>query len=93
MAKALLRLLRFAQLVERNIVRSRQQLDNLKKNEGFPPGRLLSPNCRVWTEEEIDDWFSDRPVERDPKSQEQKLAALDKAHKKQQALRTAQAIQ
>ena len=37
-------------------VRHRQeppQLENLKRNEGFPPGRLLSPNVRAWTEEEI----------------------------------------
>jgi hypothetical protein len=90
MVKVLLRLLRYAQLVERNIVKSREQLSNLIKYENFPPGRLESPNCRTWTEEELADWYDKRPVERDPKSQEQKLAALKKAHHNQQALRTGQ---
>ena len=57
--------LRFKQLKERGIVRSRPQLRNLIAISGFPQGRLLSPNCRVWTEEEVDAWFESRPVEND----------------------------
>ena len=45
--------IRFPDLVACGIVKSRPQLENLKRNEGFPPGRLLSPNVRAWTEEEI----------------------------------------
>jgi predicted DNA-binding transcriptional regulator AlpA len=29
---------------------------------GFPPGRMISLNRRVWTEEEIDEWFATRPT-------------------------------
>jgi hypothetical protein len=45
-------LLRYKQLNERNIAKSWEQLRNLIENEGFSPGRLLSPNCRVWFEDE-----------------------------------------
>jgi predicted DNA-binding transcriptional regulator AlpA len=53
---------RFADLRARKIVNSRAQLENLKRNEGFPPGRLLSPNTRVWDEQEILDWLNSRPT-------------------------------
>ena len=29
--------------------------------EGFPPGRYLAANTRVWTEEEVQAWFDSRP--------------------------------
>ena len=55
-------LLQFPDLQERGIARSWAQLKNLQKH-GFPLGRMLSPNTRVWTEAEVDDWLASRPVE------------------------------
>ena len=46
--------LRFADLKERGIVNSWPQLKRLQQLHGFPLGRMLSPNIRVWTKEEID---------------------------------------
>jgi predicted DNA-binding transcriptional regulator AlpA len=48
-------------LKARGIVKSRTQLENLKRNEGFPSGRLLSPNVRAYTEEEVREWLDSRP--------------------------------
>ena len=59
-------ILRYKHLVERGLVKSRAQLANLIKHTGFPPGRLMSPNTRAWTEEEIDKWWSSRPVDGRP---------------------------
>jgi hypothetical protein len=57
------RFLRFRDLKERGIVDSWAQLDNLIKKYGFSPGRMLSPNVRVWDEEkEIEPWLASRPV-------------------------------
>jgi hypothetical protein len=56
------RLLAFSHLRERNIVKSWQQVKNLIRKEGFPPGRMLGPNSRRWTEDEIGSWLDSRPV-------------------------------
>jgi len=53
-------LLRFKDLQERGVVRSREQLKNLQKSYGFPLGRWMSPNTRVWTEGEVIDWLESR---------------------------------
>ena len=53
-------ILRYKHLVERGIVYSRPRLKNLIDNSGFPPGRMMSPNTRAWTEEEIDKWWKSR---------------------------------
>lgn len=55
-------LLRFVDLRERGIARSWAQIRNLQRR-GFPLGRMLSPNTRVWTEDEVDVWLASRPVE------------------------------
>jgi hypothetical protein len=55
-------LLRYDDLRERNIVRSRPQLRNLQKNHGFPLGRMLSANTRTYTEAEVDEWLGSRPI-------------------------------
>jgi hypothetical protein len=57
------KLLRFRDLKARGIVRNWPSLKNLVEHAGFPPGRMLSANCRTWTEEEIDGWYRNRPVE------------------------------
>lgn len=55
-------LLRYRDLVERGIVRSRPQLKRLQEHYGFPLGRLLSPNSRTWTRTEITQWYETRPA-------------------------------
>lgn len=56
-------LLRFRDLQARGIVRNWPHFKQLRAEHGFPPGRMLSPNTRVWTEAEIDAWIESRPVE------------------------------
>ena len=56
-------LLRYADLEARGIVSSRVQLGRLQRYYGFPRGRMLSPNCRTWTEQEIEQWYASRPVD------------------------------
>jgi predicted DNA-binding transcriptional regulator AlpA len=58
----LTKLLRFADLRERGILRNWPAYKRLQKL-GFPAGRMLSANTRVWTENEIDEWLASRPVE------------------------------
>jgi hypothetical protein len=58
------RLLRFRDLQDAHVVRSWTQLRNLIQREGFPVGRLLSPNTRVWGLDEIEHWLGNRPVGR-----------------------------
>lgn len=59
------RLLRFADLKERQIAKSWPQLRRMVQNYGFPAGLLLGPNTRAWREDEIEDWLESRPT--DPK--------------------------
>jgi predicted DNA-binding transcriptional regulator AlpA len=56
------RFLRFADLRERGIIRTRPTLKNRIKRHGFPRGRLIGPNMRAWTEEEVADWLASRPT-------------------------------
>jgi hypothetical protein len=59
--------LRFRDLQVRGIARSWAQLKRLQELYGFPKGRLLSPNCRVWDdEEELNPWLESRPVDGTP---------------------------
>jgi hypothetical protein len=60
------KVVRFCNLKERGIVDSRAQLDNLVEKYDFPPGRMISPNARAWTEDEIDLWFASRPTDSPP---------------------------
>jgi hypothetical protein len=53
---------RFPDLKARGIVRSWTQLERMIRLYGFPPGRMLTPNCRTWTDEEIDQYYRSRPV-------------------------------
>ena len=59
----MIKLVRFHDLRERGVVDSWAQLRRLIDHHGFPQGRMLSPNQRTWTEEEIDAWYKSRPVE------------------------------
>jgi hypothetical protein len=58
-------LLRFKHLKERRIVENWPQLKRLVETQRFPPGRLLGPNTRAWTEDEIAAWLETRPVTRE----------------------------
>lgn len=54
---------RFADLKQHGVVNSWPQLKRLQELHGFPPGRMLSPHVRAWTEAEIDAWINSRPTE------------------------------
>jgi predicted DNA-binding transcriptional regulator AlpA len=58
--------IRYPDLVARGIVRSRMTLKRMIDDQSFPPGVLLTPNCRAWTEEEVDEWLANRPTARKP---------------------------
>ena len=54
--------LRYRDLQERGIVPNRGTL----RDQGFPPGRLVGPNTRLWNETEITAWLASRPTELKP---------------------------
>lgn len=54
--------LRYPDLVAQGIVRSKMTLHRLIRDHGFPPGRLLTPNCRAWDEDEVAAWIATRPT-------------------------------
>ena len=56
--------LRYPDLAARGIVKTRMTLKRLIDSQGFPPGILLPPNCRAWSEEDVDAWLASRPVAR-----------------------------
>src|SRR5262249_33889325 len=55
-------LLRFRDLKTRGIANSWTMLRLRIERDGFPPGRMIGPNSRAWSEEEIDDWYRARPT-------------------------------
>ena len=57
--------LRYADLVERQIVNNRTTLSRWIKHNGFPPGVLLGPNTRAWAENLVDDYLDTRVAERE----------------------------
>jgi predicted DNA-binding transcriptional regulator AlpA len=57
-------LLRFADLKKLGIAHSYTQINRMVASVGFPPGRLLSRQCRVWTESELRKWLDSRPSDR-----------------------------
>ena len=54
--------IKLADLKARHIVENWPTLSRRIREEGFPPGRLLGPNTRAWTEAEIDEWLASRPT-------------------------------
>ena len=56
-------LLRFRDLKDRRIVSNHVTLKRWIEREGFPPGRMLGPNTRVWRESEIEAWLDSRPTD------------------------------
>ncbi len=55
-----MKLLRYADLVEREILNNRMTLKRWIESSGFPPGFLLGPNTRVWDEADIIAWLEYR---------------------------------
>lgn len=55
---------RFHNLRSAGLVANWQQLRRLQDEAGFPIGRLLSRNTRVWTLDEVNEWLASRPTER-----------------------------
>lgn len=54
--------IRFADLKAKGLVTNRETLGRWIREKGFPPGKLIGPNTRVWTDQEINDWWNSRPV-------------------------------
>ena len=69
------KLLRFRDLKEIGLVKNWPTLKRRIKNQGFPPGRLLGPATRVWTENEVELWFVSRPEHREYPPPENATAA------------------
>ena len=61
-----MKFLRFCDLQEAGIVASWPMLSRRVERDGFPPGRKLGPNTRVWTEQEVRAWLDSRPTARKP---------------------------
>lgn len=55
-----IKLLRFSDLKEANVVTSWPQLRRLVTGQKFPPGYMLSPAVRVWDMAEIQAWLESR---------------------------------
>jgi predicted DNA-binding transcriptional regulator AlpA len=56
------RFLRMKQLSELGISKSYPDLNNKITRYGFPQGRYLGANTRVWTEDEVMAWLDSRPT-------------------------------
>ncbi len=56
------RQLRYRDLKARGIVNNRVTLGNWIRDQGFPPGQLIGPNTRTWTEDEVADYLKGRPT-------------------------------
>jgi hypothetical protein len=56
-------LLVFADFKNRQLFNNWESLRRAIAELGFPAGMLITPNRRVWTEEEVDDWLATRPVD------------------------------
>ena len=57
---------RFPYLVAEGYVANRATLRNRIRKGTFPPGRLLGPNDRAWTDEELAEYEAACPVEPKP---------------------------
>jgi len=66
-------MLTFDDLVARRLIKSRMTLKRMTDAGTFPRGKLISPNRRVWTEEEIAEWWANLPTEKPRKAAEDDL--------------------
>jgi hypothetical protein len=53
--------LRFSDLKERGIVNNWVTLQEWIEKQGFPPGKLVGPNTRIFAEPEVQSWLDRRP--------------------------------
>jgi predicted DNA-binding transcriptional regulator AlpA len=60
-----LRVYRFRDLKDLGFVQSWAQMGRMIEHYGFPRGRLLTPQVRVWTDQEIAAWLALRPIRSD----------------------------
>ncbi len=60
--------LRYKDLKARGTFRSRMTVHRAIKSGAFSPGRMLSPNVRAWTDEEVTAYENSRPTKRERKS-------------------------
>jgi hypothetical protein len=58
----MIRLLSFKDLREREIIGNWPMLKRRIANDDFPVGRMIGPNTRRWTEEEVEKWIKSRPI-------------------------------
>ena len=65
-----MKLLRFPDLIARGLFNSRMTLKRAIDTQGFPPGVLITPNARVWSEDEVNAWVASRPAARKAVRQE-----------------------
>jgi hypothetical protein len=56
------KLLRFRDLQARGIINNWPSLKARITRDGFPPGSMIGPNTRAWTEAEVDAWIKSRPT-------------------------------
>ena len=68
---------RYRDLKERGFVKSRAQLKKMIDEYGFPEGKLLSPNTRTWTDQEVVAYYEACPSERKAAPSSQPLAPLN----------------
>jgi predicted DNA-binding transcriptional regulator AlpA len=61
-----MKLIRYNDLVAMGVVNSRMTLKRLIDTQGFPPGKLITPNARAWEEVEVNGWIANRPTARKP---------------------------
>jgi predicted DNA-binding transcriptional regulator AlpA len=57
-----MKFLRFADLKAAGIVNSWAMLRRRIERDGFPVGRMLGPNTRAWSEDEVEAWIASRPT-------------------------------
>ena len=55
-----MRVLRFRDLVEIDLVNNWTTLNNWIEKRGFPPGHMVG-RCRVWTERTVFSWIESQP--------------------------------
>ena len=58
------RQLRFRDLKAQGVVSNWVTLNNWIDEKGFPPGRLIGANTRVWDEAEVVAWLEAQPINR-----------------------------
>ena len=65
----------FKDLKAANIFRSRMTMKRAIDSGRFAPGRLTTPNCRTWTDEEVETLIASSPVARKTEARRQAQAA------------------